>query len=291
MKKNILLTFICLGHIIVFAKSKKILVLGTSITIGCNYLENTTKANNYYAYNKAIGSSGICLNTGILGNGRDGLDLSETIAEKEARYTESVTPKVLETYRNASWERVIKPYLDGTIDEVDAIWFDHGFNDRGSIYNELATLDSVDWELGNNADRTSFTGAFRYLLWQIYSIKPTVRIFITGYLENQSDNSVRGGAGIDKMLQKISDVYRFTYLKPFEHTGFNFKHLPNSKDYILKFNKKYGAAYKAIWKDKEGNITFFQLYNPDSIHPFTDLTGFSDRRLDAIYTKLLKDLL
>lgn len=82
---------------------KKILVIGTSITEGCTYVKNASKANNYISYNKAIGSSGICLNSGILGNGRDGKDLSETVQEKILRYENKVDSLTLEKYKSYSW--------------------------------------------------------------------------------------------------------------------------------------------------------------------------------------------
>lgn len=292
MKKTLLLAFFCLGILYGFSQSKKkILAIGTSITQGCTYAENASKANDYIVYNKAIGSSGICLNTGVLGNGRDGKDLSETIAEKQDRYNTKVDSITMEKYKNYSWERVIKPYLDGTIDEVDAIWFDHGYNDRNQIYSELKNIDSIDWEISEAADRSKFSGAFKYLLYQIFKLKPDIRIIISGFLEGESDNTIRGGFGIKKMHEAMAKAYGFPLLRTWEYTGFNFNHVPNSNNYISEFNKTYGTSYKPKWTDNKGNITFFQLYNPDTVHPFTDLTGKANKRLDIIFTKLLKDLL
>ena len=266
---------------------KKILVTGTSITKASTYVDKAAEANNYIAYNKAIGSSGICLNSGILGNGRDGLDLSETITEKETRYSSSVTTEVMETYRNASWERVLKPYLDGTIDEVDAVWFDHGYNDRNQIYGELSGIDSIDWEISPLADRSTFSGAFRYLLYQIFSIKPDVKIILGGYLEGESDNTVRGGAGIKQMHERIEKVFGFPLMKVYNHTGFNFNHVPNSSNFISDYNTLYGTNYSKLTPDSFGNITFFQYYCPDGIHPHTDKQGITNKRLNSIYSKLL----
>lgn len=269
---------------------KKILAVGTSITQGSTYVQNAADANGYIVYNKGIGSSGICLNTGILGNGRDGIDLSETIAEKEARYTASVTPEVLETYRNASWERVIKPYLDGTIDTVDAIWFDHGYNDRNQIYSELANIDSVNWELSPSADRSKFSGAFIYLMYQIFLIKPDVKIIISGFLEGESDNSKRGGAGIKQMHERIAKIYGFPLMKVYDYTGFNFLHVPNSANFISDYNTAYGTSYGVFYPDSSGNVSFYQYYCPDSVHPYSDKQGITQPMLDKIYSKLLNKL-
>lgn len=274
-----------------FDQPKKILAIGTSITEGCTYVENASKANGYMVYNKAIGSSGICLNTGILGNGRDGKDLSETIQEKELRYNPYVDSITMEKYKNYSWERVIKPYLDGTIDKVDAIWFDHGFNDRYQIYSELKNLDIVNWDISETSDRSKFSGAFKYLLYQIFKLKPDIKIVISGNLEGESDITVRGGAGIKLMQEAIAKAYGFTLLRTWEYTGFNFQYVPNSSNYISEFNKTYGTSYTPEWTDCKGNITYYQLYNPDTVHPFTDLTGKANNKLDSIFTIMWKDLL
>lgn len=297
-KKTFLLTLLLTQFAVMSQEQKKILAVGTSITQGCSYVKNASEANGYFAYNKAIGSSGICLNSGILNNGRDGKDLSETIEEKVVRYGAVVDSITLERYKKYSWENVIKPYLDGTIDVVDAIWFDHGYNDRDQIYAELDKIGTIDWEISEDQDRSTFSGAFKYLLYQIFKLKPDVQIIISGFLEAESDetiieidNSFKGGKGIKQMHEEIAKVYAFPLLRTWEYTGFNFYHIPNSKDYIANFNKTYGTSYEPRWTDEEGNITFFQYYNPDTIHPFKDLTGRANERLDKIFTKLLKDLL
>lgn len=233
MKKVFLLALLIVIKFHGFSQNqKKILAIGTSITQGCTYVKNASKANNYFAYNMAIGSSGICLNSGVLGNGRDGKDLSETVEEKVKRYGNVVDSVTMEKYKKYSWERVIKPYLDGSIDDVDAIWFDHGYNDRGQIYAELEKIDSIDWEVSENQDRTKFSGAFKYLLYQIFKIKPDIQIIISGFIEGESDNSMRGGAGIRKMHEAIAKTYGYPLLRTWEYTGFNFYHIPNSENYI-----------------------------------------------------------
>lgn len=298
MRKLLLITVLAIGLLNSCSKSnifgipsKKILAIGTSIPAGCTYIKNASEANNYFVYNEAIGSSGICLNTGILNNGRDGKDLSETIQEKIERYGNNVDTNTLNKYKSYSWEKVIKPYLDGTIDEVDAIWFDHGYNDRKQIYKELEELVSINWVVNQNQDRSKFSGAFKYLLYQIYKLKPDVKIFISGYFEGESDISMRGGAGIKKMHEAIAKQFKLPLLRTWEYSGFNFNYVPNSHNYISDFNRKYETSYKPKWVDSEGNITFFQLYNPDTVHPFTDLTGNANKKLDSIYTLMLKDLL
>lgn len=261
---------------------KKILWIGTSIPAGCTYPIKSTNNLGYECINKSIGASGICLGQGILGNGRDGRDLSETIAEKEARYTGYVSEEILNSYRNMSYEKVILPYLD----EIQVIVFDHGYNDRNRIEDDINS--GINW---TSRDRATYIGAFNYLMDEIYKRKPSMRIIIGGYLENKSEQDIRGGKWVCQMQQEIADHYSYPLLDVWNYSGMTFDFVPNSSDYFTEFNMKYGTDYAPWITDSNGNITYFQLYNPDTVHPFTDETGQSDKLLDNIYTDLLRDIL
>jgi len=79
---------------------KAVLWVGTSIPQWCTYPVNACTNLGLKVSNTSISSSGICLNSGVLNNLRDGLDLCETIDEKKARYQGKVSAAVLETYYN-----------------------------------------------------------------------------------------------------------------------------------------------------------------------------------------------
>jgi len=254
-----------------------ILWVGTSIPQGCTYAVNSCKALGYKCINNSIGSSGIRLHSGIINTGRDGRDLSETIAEKKARYKDYVSTATLEEYYNYSFERVILPYLD----KVEVIVFDHGYND---INKDVLT--GIDW---TSLDRTTYIGAFNYLMKEILTRKPSMRVVIGGYFENQSNNpGQRSGKAICEMQEAIATHYNYALLDVWNFSGIKYAFVPNTSNYIKDFNAKYGTNYTNYIADVSGNITDFQIFCPDSVHPFTDFSGNSDRKLDAIYIDLLK---
>ncbi len=258
---------------------KTVLWVGTSIPQWCTYPVNACNNLGLKCINTSISSSGICLNVGVLNNVRDGLDLCETIDEKKARYQGKVSASVLEAYYNGSYERAILQYLS----QADAIVFDHGFNDAFQINRDITS--GTDW---NNTDRSTYIGAFNYLMKEILKRKPSIKIIIGGYLENQSDYQVRAGKVICQMQQAMSSHYNYALLDVWNYTGIKYNFVPNTSNYIKDFNSRYGTAYTNFITDASGNITDFQVFCPDGIHPFSDLSGNSDRKLDAIYADLLK---
>lgn len=261
---------------------KTVLWVGTSIPQWCTYPVNACNNLGLKCINTSISSSGICLNSGVLNNVRDGLDLCETIDEKRVRYQGKASATVLESYYAASYERAIIPYLA----QSDAIVFDHGFNDAFQVNRDVTS--GIDW---NSTDRSTYIGAFNYLIKEILKRKPSVRLIIGGYLENQSDYQVRAGKVICQIQQSVSSHFNYTLLDVWNYTGIKYNFIPNSATFIKDFNARYGTSYTNFMTDAGGNITDFQLFCPDSIHPFSDLSGNSDRKLDVIYTDLLKKAL
>jgi hypothetical protein len=258
---------------------KTMLWVGTSIPQWCTYPVNACANLGLKCINTSISSSGLCLNFGVLNNVRDGLDLCETIDEKKFRYQGKVSAAMLDTYYNSSYERAILPYLA----QADAIVFDHGVNDAFQINRDITT--GIDW---NNIDRSTYIGAFNYLVKEILKRKPSIRMIIGGYLENQSNYQVRAGKVICQMQQTISSHYNYALLDVWNYTGIKYTFVPNSATYVKDYNARYGTTYTNFITDASGNITDFQVFCPDGIHPFSDLSGNSDRKLDAIYTNLLK---
>ena len=258
---------------------KTVLWVGTSIPQWCTYPINACNNLGLKCINTSISSSGVCLNFGVLNNVRDGLDLCETMEDKKARYQGKVSAAVLEAYYNSSYERAILPYLV----QADAIVFDHGFNDAFQINRDITA--GIEW---NSTDRSTYVGAFSYLMKEILKRKPSIRIIIGGYLENQSDYQVRAGKVICQMQQAISSHFNYALLDVWSFTGIKYNYVPNSATYIREYNARYGTAYTNFITDASGNITDFQVFCPDGIHPFSDLSGNSDRKLDAIYTDLMK---
>lgn len=242
-----------------------VLWIGTSIPEGCKYPSDAADELNFTVYNKAIGASGIVLNKGILNNGRDCKDLSETTAEKEIRYRASVgTSEYITDYliKNTSFDSVLIPYIDGTKASCKLVMFDHGYNDKEQISKEVKKgKNNIDWE---SEDRTTYTGAFRYLLKKIYAIDPTILVVIVGYFSAQ--HTVEVDCKDVCIMQKwIAEHYHLPIIDTWNL-------LSVSDDIILGTNIKQ-----------------FMQFCPDGVHPFTDKSGRSDKLYSAAIIKAMRD--
>lgn len=242
-----------------------VLWIGTSIPAGCKYPRDAADELNFTVYNKAIGASGIVLNKGILNNCRDCKDLSETTAEKEARYRASVgTSKYITDYliKNTSFDSVLIPYINGTKASCKLVMFDHGYNDREQISKEVAKgKNNINWE---SEDRTTYAGAFRYLLKKIYAIDPTILVVIVGYFSAQ--HTVEVNCKDVCIMQKwIAEHYHLPIIDTWNL-------LSVSDDIILGTNIKQ-----------------FMQFCPDGVHPFTDTSGRSDKLYSAAIIKAMRD--
>ena len=248
--------------------SHKVLWIGTSIPAGNGYLIGTyplqVKSNLGIKtlYNNSIGASGIVKFSGYLGNGRDGLDLSETVAEKEARYRSKVqdgtiSETTLNYYKNASFEKCLLPYINGSVDSCDTVIIDHGYNDREVLATEIDSSVVL-----SNKNRSSFIGAFNYIIDKIYAINPKIRIIVIGFYmkDNYNGNGFEmHGRDIDTVLNKISAFYNFMYIPTYRGSCIN------------------PANFKKMC--------------PDSVHPHSDADGTAVKNIAEYLTNSLRDIL
>ena len=282
---------------------------------GCQYPYESCVANELNCINKAVGSSSLTFTNTHPSQVAyySGRELTATVAELEALYRQDVingviTEEILEGWKNGSYERSVIPFIDGTNEkQVSMIIIDHGFNDRSVIFNQLSDVENIDWD---SDDRTKFTGAFRYLLNKIQEVNPFVKIVIGGYFTNTVEGIINAstsvlydhtyGKEICEMQQLIAEHYNISIMKVWEHTQISNYYIAGSTDYVSDFNTEYGTSYpRYILADvngnpitgDNGNISAFQLYCMDGIHPFTDRTGNANKRLNAIYSKLLRRMI
>lgn len=272
-------------------QNKKVLILGTSIDEWGTHFDNCFTDLGWTYYKKALGSSGICLNSGVLGNDRDGKDLSESAAEKVIRYSGhigdgtggTVTQQRYDEMMDWGYDKMIIPYINGVSGNANVVIFSHGYNDRAAIYDELPGINSIDWNPSSTANRATFSGAFRFLCAKIWEINPKIKIVVSGFLEAKSDLTQRAGGGIYTMHKAMSEALGLTFLDIANHAGFSLKYAPNTNNYLSDLNTQYGTSFTKAWQDGFGNITFYQMYCPDSVHPFTDPTRESGKILNRVY--------
>lgn len=281
-----------------FTSNNNVLWIGTSIPEGATYPKESCKANGYKCINKSLGSSKLCFENSYI-SGADnnkGKRLTATVAELEALYRNDVTNGViteatLTMWKNYSYENSIIPYIDGTDDtQVSMVVIDHGFNDRGTIYTQMQDIENIDW---TSTDRSTFTGAFKYLLNKMQEANPFIKVVISGYFTNTVERLAFSyySSDICNMQTLIGEHYNISVMKAWEHSQINPIHVSGTNDYISNFNTQYGTSYTKITPDANGNITALQLYCPDGMHPHSDKTGNTNKRLNAVYSKLLSHLI
>lgn len=218
--------------------------------------------------------------------------MTATVSELESLYRQDVTDGViteatLNQWKDYSYENSIIPYIDGTNNiQVSAIVLDHGFNDRNSIHTLMSDVDNIDW---TSTDRSNFVGAFNYLYRKILEENPFVKVIVSGYFQNIYADYY--SKDICDMQELVSEKYDLQLMPAWKFSGINFEYVPDSSDYISEFNSTYGTSYTKMDPDSSGNIPLFQFFCPDKVHPHSDETGNCDKRLNAVYAKLLKDSL
>ncbi len=267
---------------------EKVLWLGTSIPEGCTYPVNACKALNMTCINKSIGSSYLSINKNATGeNYWDGLSLVMSKDEKrELASKNNIEEGLLNRWINSSYEVVVDPFIN----QVDIVVIDHGYNDDFTLSNEYQTpVEDIDW---NNMDRTTFIGAFNFLYNRIKAKNPNVKVVIGGYFQNTCTIGyfIRG-IYVSNVLTKIAKHYNLPLFDIWNYVNIPDGYIPNSSDYLNQLNNKYNTNFTKVFPDSLGNITYFQKFCPDGVHPFSDPTGNSDRILDSVFTKVLYERL
>lgn len=273
-------------------EGEKVLWLGTSIPGGCTYPAKACEALGMTCINKALGASFLC-KTEIVPPFMEhsGYSLTQTSEEKMQALQNYIAEglvdaNLLRGWVNASWDVRIADCLG----DADIVIIDHGYNDGDILASEVEQdYSNIDW---TSTDRTTYIGAFGYLYRLIKEKNPEARIITGGYFQNKCSISyTKRGQYVAKVSEWIADHYQIPLLDVWHYTDIPDGYMPNSKDYLSSLNKKYGTDFKPIFTDKEGNITYFQKFCPDGVHPFSDPTGESDKELDTIFTNLLRNIL
>ena len=229
-----------------------------------------------------------------------------------------------------SFEKCVIPYIDGTIDTCDIVVIDHGFNDKNNIFNlarshkdetkdngdkwadnaaynagqyypfngandgfgwlqtigdnrylnswgvYTATWDELGFSKENKAwYKSDYFKAYMYLIQQIWKVNPRIKIIVGNfYTLNFGNPWGEGDASyITKYVieanKQIAKFMGFQCVNVFEHTG-----LVNRK----------------IIKSDGTQTTDMAIFAPDGIHPSSDTTGESNRRIAEVYVNALKGI-
>ena len=129
------------------------------------------------------------------------------------------------------YDALIIPYIDGTLGSAKLVVFDHGYNDRGAaMASELSNIGTADFTIAkadSNFDRSTYIGAFCFLVKKIWEVDPTIKIAIYSYLENQtggvypSDPQGKYGYVICSLQKAIANHFNFPFMPVYEKSRTN----------------------------------------------------------------------
>ena len=273
-------------------QGKRVLWIGTSIPAHCTYPKHSANALGFSLNNRSVGASFITIRpfTGTV-HDHTGYSLSLTRAEKDSIYRPWVNEGIidehqLDVWKYTSYESLILSHLDTT----DIVIIDHGFNDGDiPILDEyLRGPDSIDWQ---NTDRTTYIGAFNYLYQHIKQAKPGVIIALGGYFQHMALTAYKRSEAVTEVNRWIANHYDLPLLDVWNYTDIPDGYVPNSTGYLPALNAQYGTDFLPQWIDSLGNITYFQQFCPDGVHPWSNPTGHSDHVLDSIFIQMLPERL
>lgn len=255
----------------------RVLWLGTSIPQGCSYPFFSCWKLGLSCTNHSRGESVLCF------HGRGEKSLTATISEIDSAYidcvrTGSMTWNEFVWLKNCSYERLVMPYLQ----DIDVVVIDHGYNDEEGIKRMLEDTDP------QSIDRTNFLGAFNYLCGKIKASNPRVKIIAGGYFQNSCTVSYSArGMLVAEALESISRLHHVPLLRVWNEINLPDGYVPDSENYLDSLNAKYGTSYEKWHPNRLGEITYYQQFCPDAVHPFSDPTGHSERMLNIGVTKQL----
>jgi hypothetical protein len=94
------------------------------------------------------------------------------------------------------------------------------------------------------------------------------------------------GKLVCKVQQILSDHYGFYFMDICNKTGWakNIA-MPNSSTFLATYNATYGTNYFSYWNDANSNISVFQYFCPDGVHPQSDKSGNTRKYLSQIFIK------
>ena len=251
----------------------------------------------------------------------------ETIRQNEGLST-TWRDDYLNDFMDSSYETRIIPYIDGTIAKCDGVVIDHGFNDRGNIFNVCnqhitADKDSISvWGPGSGADGVEYpviggnAGWYwlthladnRYYDGEVYM--NTVYAVANGLAGNDT-GGMRGeyfGAMsyIIAKIQQIDPRIRIVIGNYFSQdygtalgdgmNSFQTKYILQANQSIADYYgfpcvntyKHTGLRNRTIRKPDGTFISDMYWFCPDGVHPSSDTTGLSNSIIASAYVSQIK---
>ncbi len=251
----------------------------------------------------------------------------ETIRQNEGLST-TWRDDYLNDFMDSSYETRIIPYIDGTIAKCDGVVIDHGFNDRGNIFNVCnqhvtADKDSISvWGPGSGAEGVEYPviggnagwwwlthlADNRYYDGEVYM--QTVYAVANG-LAGTDTGGMRGEyfgamAYIIAKIQQIDPRIRIVIGNYFSQdygsalgdgmNSFQTKYILQANQSIADYYgfpcvntyKHTGLRNRTIRKPDGTFISDMYWFCPDGVHPSSDTTGLSNSIIASAYVSQIK---
>lgn len=331
-----------------------VLWVGTSIPAGTyvdgqpnNYPQMVADALGFKLYNNSIGSSFVSFfpNNGIVNDESYfwttksdikewmGFSLSATKQDVENKFrpilekikandsslTDAEIENYIATWKWASYEDRIIPYIDGTIASCDVVVIDHGYNDRDNIVNSTAnyadaTLDySSTTSTGGAGDK--YPDPNRFKGWYFINHFGD-RDYYQGeaYMNSCYNEAVNETGGmkheymgalahiimaIKKVNPEIKIIIGNYFAQRHPYQDDLSPYITRANEGIAKWFSlqcvnvyQYTGIINKSYTDNNGTTqSDFFRFCPDGVHPHSDLTGKSNRVIAGIYINQLKGIL
>ena len=171
---------------------------------------------------------------------------------------DSLSEEQKEAIRDCSWERKLKRHLGEN--RADLYVFDHGHNDEISDEQERYYTDET---YGGEYSLYTYRGAMNFLINKIKEDNPFARIIIIGEYENQKQPK------ISEYQQIVAKDWSLPIYKQWEQLGWSQKKVKTTGFWLNGYWIPSGGT--------EHEMTYLDLWLPDTIHPHSDLSGKSIR--------------
>lgn len=242
----------------------------------------------------------------------------ENIQANDSTLTDEEVENYIATWKWCTYESRIIPYINGTIDTCDVVVIDHGYNDRDNICNVAANYadETLDYEsttatggtgdkypdparhkgchfiknlgnrnfyqgelymnscynngMNNNSGmKHEYMGALTYIICQILKTNPRIKIIIGNYFAQRHPYQDDKSYYICEANRGVAEWFGLQHVDVYKYTG------------IL--NKSF--------TDNSGNTASdFARFCPDGVHPHSDTTGESNKRIAEVYINQLKGI-
>lgn len=301
----------------------KILWIGTSIPAGSavnNYPQMVANATGLNIVNNAVGGSVVLKTPSDYTTTVDSWNylyaggLSQTHEEAETvikpklivaanagNKDEEWVNEQLNIIKSLSYESLIIPFINGSIDNINTIIIDHGFNDlvrmaleAGGFGKYEPNTNATDW--GDNYFKKLINGDITYEQYcghvEAMDADPDMGTEIENSYIIAMYRVINAIQNVNKNVKIIIGNY-FAMDSPWVNAnlfGSNFDNYQLTK--VLLY---YNQAVASIWNldivnvyEHIGDITDWYAFCPDGVHPSSDATGNSNKRIADVYMQELK---